>query len=213
MWKWLIGPALLGSGCLAGSVYGRDSEQVVHRSPGDTYAALERALGNIRPSGTTFLDGGTPMPYELRVERELDRRLVVTLFFSGKEGAEAEFDFAPLGGGKSTLITMRAHGDHAVLRTALAGTTKARLAYAPDWALNLAARPLLKQLAQQIEQGGTAEIAGMTPGEAEANWESSLSEEQRSQVQEWRQYDASRPTSDPDAAAAEYMNGGAGEGR
>ena len=49
-------------------------------------------------------------------------------------------------------MVARIHSDHTVLRTALAGTNKARLAYAPDWMLNLAMRPLLQQLATQIEQ-------------------------------------------------------------
>ena len=51
------------------------------------------------------------------------------------------------------MITAKLHGDHGVLREALAGTSKAQLAYAPDWMLNLPARPVLRQLAQQIETG------------------------------------------------------------
>ena len=206
MWKWLIGPVLLGSGCLAGSVYGRDAEQVVHKSPDETYAAVERALGNVRQSGTTYFDGGTPMPYEIRVDRAFDEKLLVTLLFGGKEGAEADINFTPQNGGKDTLISAKIHGDHGVLQSALAGTSKARLAYAPDWMLNLAARPTLQQLATQIEQGETAEIGGAAPGEAETQWEQNLSDDQRNQLQEWRQYDATRPTTDPNADAAGYMN-------
>ena len=91
-----------------------------------------------------------------------------------------------------------------MLRQALAGTSSARLAYAPDWMLNLLmVRPLLQQMAQQIEQGQQVQVAGMSEGD----WESSLPADQQRQVQEWRQYDASRPSVDPDAAAQQAGNG------
>jgi hypothetical protein len=90
-----------------------------------------------------------------------------------------------------------------VLREALAGSSSARLAYAPDWMLNLLmVRPLLQQVGQQIEQGQEVRVAG--PSEAE--WELSLSPDQQRDVQEWRQYDASRPSVDPDADAAKAGN-------
>jgi len=210
MLKYLLGPVLMGTGYLAGSIYGRDAEQVVHKSPSDTYAAVEAALENIRPSGTTFFEGGTPMPYEIKVDRALDQSLQLHLFFNGREGATAEFDFAPRNDGKDTLVTVHMHGDHSVLRTALAGTDKARLAYAPDWMLNLAARPLLQQVASQVEQGELTAFNGMTEGEAEAQWENSLSDEQRQQLSEYRQYDATRPAVDPNADAQNYMSGSGG---
>jgi hypothetical protein len=207
MFKYFLGPVLMGAGYLAGSVYGRDSEQLVHKSPSDTYAAVEAALDNIKPTGTTFFDGGTPMPYELKVDHNLDQQLLVTLSFNGQQGAVAELDFAPHNGGKDTLVTVHMHGDHSVLRAALAGTNKAKLAWAPDWMLNLAARPLLKQVASQIEQGQLARFDGMSEGEAEAQWENNLTDDQKNDVAEWRQYDATRPAVDPDAAAQNYASG------
>ena len=207
MWKWLIGPALLGTGWIAGAVYGRDAEDVAHKSPSDTYAAVEQALDDVPESGTTSFDGGTPMPYRVKVDRMLDRQLLITLFFAGQEGATAELDFAPLDGGKSTLISVRMHGDRQVLRQVLAGTSRARLAYAPDWMLNLAARPLLAEITQEIDAGEMARFTGPTSeGEAEAQWEQNLSDEQRNNVEAWREYDATAPTTDPDAAAANGMN-------
>lgn len=206
MWKWLIGPVLLGAGCLAGSFYGRDVEQLVHKSPDETYAAIERTLDNVPQSGTTYFEGGTPMPYEIKVDRVFDEKLHVTLLFDGKEGAGADLNFTRQNGGKATLISLKIHGDHGVLQSALAGTSKARLAYAPDWMLNLAARPALQQLGTQIEQGEPHEIEVPTPSEAEARWEQNLSDAQRNQLQDWRQYDASRPTTDPNNEAAAYMN-------
>jgi hypothetical protein len=209
MWKWFIGPALVGTGCLAGSVYGRDAEQLAHKSPDETYAAVEQALGDMPESGTTSFDGGTSMPYQIHVDRTPERQLLVALSFAGRQGAQAEFDFAPQEGGKATLITVQIRGDHQVLRQVLAGTSRARLAYAPDWMLNLAARPLLAEIAQEIDRGEMARFTGPTSqGEAEAQWEQNLSDEQRNDVQEWRQYDATRPTSDPDSAAETYMNQG-----
>jgi hypothetical protein len=198
MLKFLIGPTLIGAGYLAGSIYGRDSEQLVHKSSATTYAAVEDALSGVQRSGTTFFDGGTPMPYELKVERSADLQLVLKLFFDGKQGAEADVDFVPKDDGKSTMMVARIHSDHGVLRTALAGTNKAKLAYAPDWMLNLAMRPVLQQLAQQIEEGGAAgdALQGWSPADAEAKWEAQLTPEQRQAVAAGQQYDATRPALD-----------------
>ena len=48
-------------------------------------------------------------------------------------------------------------------------------------------RPQLQKLAQQIEQGGSAEASGWAPGEEQAQWEANLSAEQREQVSEAQQ--------------------------
>lgn len=198
MYKLLIGPALMGAGYAAGSVYGADSEQLVHRNRAVTYAAVERALDNVRPSGTTFFEGGAPMPYEFKVERIADQQLTVSLSFNGQPGAQAELDFVEKNDGKDTLVVTKIHSNHSALRMALAGTDKAKLAYAPDWMLNLAARPLLQKLAVQIEEGGSAGdlMQGWTPGEAQAQWEANLSTEQRQEVSQAQQYDATRPAVD-----------------
>jgi hypothetical protein len=196
MLKFVIGPTLVGAGYLAGSIYGRDAEQLVHKSPSATYSAVETALGNIRQSGTTFFDGGTPMPYEIKVEHVADRHLLIHLLFDGKQGAEADVDFLPQNDGKDTMLVAKLHSDHAVLRTALAGTNKAKLGYAPDWMLNLSMRPLLLELAQQIEEGGTPALEGLTAADAEAQWEANLTDEQRQGLSEWRQSEATRPAVD-----------------
>ena len=207
MLKFLIGPVFLGAGYAAGSYYGSNAEQLVHKSPSITYAAVEQALDNMRQSGTTSFDGGTPVPYELHVERTLDQKLVLTLLFDGKKGAEADIEFSPRDGGATTLIATRIHADRSVLRPVLAGTSKARLAYAPDWMLNLTFKPVLQQLATQIEQGQTASFDGLSEGEAEARWESNLTTEQREEVSQYQQYEATRPAVDPDADARRYESG------
>lgn len=202
MWKWFLGPVLVGGGYATGSIYGRDAEQLVHRNPTVTYAAFDQAISNVPESGTTFFDGGTPMPYTIEVDRELNRRLTVSILFAGREGARAELDFVPAGGGKDTLIVTHIHGDSAVLRSALAGTSRARLAYAPDWMLNLAARPTLQQLAGQIDANGEAAFGEAAPADAATAWQNDLTDDQRNDIQEWQQYDATRPSVDPDADAA-----------
>ena len=200
MKKLLIGPVLTGVGWAVGAHYGASAQQVVHKSPEETYSGVVRALDNIPARGTTSFEGGKPLPYALDIERDQDRQLIVHVLFDGKEGGRTELDFTPQGG--DTLVTATAHGDRTVLSTALAGTAQSRLAYAPDWMLNLLAiRPLLKQLGEQIEKGQPVVIAGMS----EADWESSLPPDQQKQVQDYRQYEASAPTMDPDAAARNYM--------
>ncbi len=208
MLKFLIGPLLVGTAYAAGSYYGADAEQFVHKSPSITYAAVEQALANMPQSGSSYFEGGKPAHYEMRIDRSLDQALLVTLLFDGKEGGEVAIDFTPRDGGASTLISSRIRANRAVLRQVLAGTSRSRLAYAPDWMLNLTFKPVLQQLASQIEQGQSAEIPALGEGEAEAQWESNLSEEQRNQMAEWRQYDATRPASDPNAAAQQYLGGG-----
>ncbi len=202
MRKFLIGPVLTGLGYVAGSHYGANAQQVVHKGPGETYSGVSHALDNIPEKGTSQIEGRA-VPYELHIDRQPDRQLIVHVLFGGREGGTAQIDFAPQG--QDTVMTARAHGDRAVLGDALAGTSKARLAYAPDWMLNLlAVRPLLQQLAQQIEAGQQASIGGMSQDDTEAQ----LPEDQQKQMEAWRQYDASRPTVDPDADAQNYIKGG-----
>jgi hypothetical protein len=208
MLKYLIGPVLTGAGYAAGSYYGADAEQLVHKSPTATYAALEQALDNMRTSGTTSFEGGTPAPYEIKVDRTLDQKLVIHLLFSGRQGVQADIDLVPQDGGNATLLTTRIAADRSVLRPVLAGTDKAKLSYAPDWMFNLTFKPLLAQVAAQIEQGQPASLAGPTEADAEAKWESNLSDDQRNKVAEWRQYDATRPSTDPNADADQYLKGG-----
>src|SRR5690348_10769110 len=109
MRKFLIGPALTGAGWLAGSYYGAAAQQVVHKSPDDTYLGFSHAVANMPQSGMTDFDGGRPVPYALQVERTLDQQLIVHVLFDGREGARAEIDFAPLGDGKATMVTAKAH--------------------------------------------------------------------------------------------------------
>src|SRR5215210_8165164 len=99
MVKWLIGPVLSAATWLAGSHYGATAEQVVHKSPDVTYARVSQAIDSMPQSGTTHLEGGKPMPYELRVDREPGQRLLLRILFDGREGGRTEILFAPQNGG------------------------------------------------------------------------------------------------------------------
>lgn len=202
MKKFLIGPALLGVGYAGGSYYGADAEQVVHKAPDEVRDAIEESADR---SGTMNLEGGKPVPYETKVERTDDGGLTVRVMMDGRQAAVTDVAFLPRNDGKDTLIAVKIHTDHAVLRDTLAGTSKARLAYAPDWMLNLTAHPLLQQIAQQIE-AGDAVADPMQSVQSEADREAALPPDKQKQEQEWRQYDASRPTTEPDADANRFLN-------
>jgi hypothetical protein len=202
MLKFLIGPLLLGVGYIVGSIAGRDSEQLVHKSPSETYAAIEAAADNVPHSGTTFFDGGRPMPYQIKVDRTPDDRLDLSLLFGGQVGAEAEFQLTPENGGRDTLVTVHLHGSHSVLRNALAGTSKAKLAYAPDWMLNLTARPMLRQLAEQIEHGDSASL--------DSSADAGPPQPSQSEATTSQQDQATQPAVDPDAEAQTYSAGNSG---
>jgi len=203
MKKLLIGPLLTAGGWLAGSYYGASVEQVVHKDPATAYAAVDRAISGAQQSGTMKLEGGRPVSYEIRVDRSEGERLLVHLLFDGRQGAETELSFAPHNDGRETRVTARVRADRAVLRAALAGTDKAKLGWAPDWMLNLTARPVLRRLAEQIDKGEAVSAAdGLL---SQADWESRLSPEEQERVQQWRQYDASRPMVDPDESAKNFL--------
>ena len=208
MWKFLLGPILLGVICLTGSIYGANAEQVVRKPPGIVRAAVGQAVAN-RREGTVPLEGGQPLNYALKLDRISDEQMLVTLMMNGKQGAEIGLGFAPQDDGKATLVTARIHTDNAVLREALAGTSKEKLGYAPDWVFNLTIRPLLRQFAEQVEQGGALGDP-MQSFQSRADWEAQLPPDQQRAVQEWRQYDATRPTVDPNDAAREYLKGKGG---
>jgi hypothetical protein len=157
-----MGPFLIGVTWLVGSHYGAQAQQVVQRSPDTTYTAFSHAVSDLPQSGMTEFEGGKPVPYEIQVDRTLDRQLIVHILFDGKEGATTEIDFTPIGDNdKATLVTAKAHKERAVLADALAGTSRARIAYAPDWMLNLlTVRPLLNQMADQIEKDEQPALGG-----------------------------------------------------
>ena len=207
MWKFILGPILLGVVCLVGSIYGADARQIVRKPPGVVRAAIGEAFAGPREASVT-LEGGRPLAYALHSEHVADDALRVTLTMNGRQGAETLLSFAPADDGAATLITAKVDADGAVLREALAGTAQAKLGYAPDWVFNLTIRPLLRQLAAEIEGGAAVSDPLQGGGSAQAAWEAQLAPEEQRAVQTWRQYDAARPAVDPDAAAREFMQGG-----
>lgn len=210
MRKLLIGPVLTGVGYAAGSYYGADAEQLVHKSPDVVQAAVEQAVTD--RAGTMQLDNGRAVPYETKVDEPAAGQLVIHVLMDGKQSAQANVSLTPQNGGQGTLIALKIHADRAVLREELSGTSKEKLAYAPDWMLNLTMRPVLQKLAESIEKGDALGDP-MQGFQSEADWESSLPPDQQKKVQDWRQYEASKPTVDPNADAQRYMNGAENSGQ
>jgi hypothetical protein len=154
-------------------------------------------------TGMTSFEGGKPMPYSLTSEETGERRLHLTLSFAGQQGATADFEVRPGPGDDQSVIAARFHGERAVLQSALGGTDKARLAYAPDWILNLASKSLLRQLAGAMERGDLSALSGSIGGDARSSWEAGLSPAQREQQAEWQQYQATRPMTDLSKSTSE----------
>jgi hypothetical protein len=196
MMKFLIGPVLTGVGYIAGSYYGRDAEQAVHKSPSAAYDDLRDMISSAPSSGTTSFEGGSPIPYALESEETGEHHLHLTLSFAGQEGATADIEVRPGPGDDQSVIAARFHGERKVLESALAGTDKARLAYAPDWILNLASKSLLRQLATGMERGELSALAGSMAGDPRSRWEAGVSPAEREQQAEWQQYQATKPMTD-----------------
>lgn len=156
MLKFLAGPALLAAAYFAGSIYGASAEQLVAKPPGTVYSAVHRAIAANARSGTLRLEGGQPLPYELKLDQIVDEHITARLIIDGAPAVSAGIDFAPRDGGQATLMILRVDAEQSVLRRSLAGTSKAKLGYAPDWMLNIAARRILRDLAAGIEGKGTA---------------------------------------------------------
>ena len=198
----LIGPALLGLTHIAGSILVDDVRQVVHKRPAVVYDNVSTALANTPQSGTMQLEGGKPVPYRISVDRSPGERLVVHLMLDGRKAGQIDLSFTPEDGGENTLIIAKVDSDGKVVREELAGTDKAKLGYAPDWLLNFAFGKSLREAAEQMEQGSfIVDAAGGFAGSGDA----SMTVEERQQMDRWRQYEATRPPTDPNAAADAYM--------
>lgn len=183
---------------LAGSFLADDVRQVVQKRPAVVYDNVSTALANTPMSGTMQLEGGELVPYRLKVDRGPGEHLVVHLMLDGGEAGQIDLSFTPENGGESTLIIAKVASDGKVVREELAGTDKAKLGYAPDWLLNFAFGKSLREAAVEIEKGSFV-FDPVGGGEA------SMTVEEQQQIDRWRQYEATRPTTDPNAAADAYM--------
>jgi hypothetical protein len=199
----LIGPALLGLVHLTGSILANDVTQIVRKRPAAVYADLSSAIAVSPLSGTMQLEGGKPVPYRVHVDRTPGERLILHMMLDGREAGQVDVAFAPENGGEATLMTARVDSVGKVIREELAGTDKAKLGYAPDWVFNFAIRGTLKELAAQIEQGT---LMAQTTRSFMDGAEGGMSTEEREQREAWRQYNATRPTTDPNAAAEQYLS-------
>lgn len=196
----LVGPTLLGVAHFAGSFLVDDVRQVVHERPTVVYANVSSALSATPKSGMMELDGGKPVPYRLSVDRGPGEHLVVHLMLDDRKAGQIDLTFTPENGGGNTLIIAKVESDGKVVREELAGTDKAKLGYAPDWLLNFAFGKALREAAAEIEKGSFTLPAGGFAGGGEA-----MTVEQQKQHDQWRQYQATQPSVDPNAAADAYM--------
>jgi hypothetical protein len=195
----LIGPTLLGLIHFAGSFLFDDVRQVVHKRPASVYSNISTALSNTPKSGIMQLEDGSSVPYQFSVDRGPGEHLVVHMMFNGRKAGQLDLNFAPENGGEDTLIIAKVDSDGQVIREELAGTDKAKLGYAPDWLLNFAFGGSLREAAELIEKDS---FAGVSSGGFGGG---SLTAQEQKQRDEWLQYNASRPTTDPNAAADQYM--------
>ena len=203
--KFLIGPALLGAGYAGGSYYGADSEQLVRKSPDEVRDAVEQAASD--RAGTMELEGGKPVPYETKVERTDDGGLILRIMMAGKQAAETDVALVPQDGGKGHADdrqdSQRPCGAprRACRNVEGAAGLRARLDAQPHRAP--AAAP-----DRRADRAGQAVGDPMHGFQSQADWEASLPPDKQREMQEWHQYDASRPMTDPDADAKKFMNGG-----
>jgi len=201
----LVGPLISVVAYGVGAYYGSDAQQLVNKSPDTVYAALSNMVdGSIERDAGITRDDGQRIDTDLKLAAsEPGKSMTMQLLLDGQPGVSADVTLSPQQDGKATLVAVKLHANHAVLRDKLAGSPQARLGYAPDWLLNLTFRPVLKALGEDIEkEQGFASLPGF---HSQAEWESSLPADQQQDLQRWRQYDATRPTSDPNAAAQNYM--------
>ena len=203
----LIGPALGLVAWIAGSYYGRHAEQLVEKSPDAVYSALSNMVDESKERDPNVKrDDGGPMQMALnRAASDPGKSLSVELLFDQQPAVTADVTLTPEQDGKATLMKVKLHSDHAVLRDKLAGTRQARLAYAPDWLLNLTFRPVLKSIGEDIEK--EQDFASILRSGSEADGNGTPSPEQQRMMDARQQYEATQPISDPNADAQRYLSG------
>lgn len=192
----LIGPTLLGLIHLAGSIFVDDVRQLVRKPPATVYSNVSTALANTPSSGRMQFEDGSSVPYRFKVDRGFGDHLVVHLLFNDRKAGQVDLRFEPEGGGEHTLIVAKVESDGKAIREELKGTDKAKLGYAPDWLLNFAFGGSLREAAELIEQGNFTVSTGRP---------AALTIEEQKQRDKWLQYQATRPSVDPSAAADAYM--------
>ena len=193
----LVGPALLGAAHLAGSFLADDARQLVQERPATVYSNVSTALANTPKSGVMEFEDGKSVPYRMSVDRGPGQHLVVHMMFNNRKAGQVDLRFEPENGGEHTLVIAKVESDGKVVREELAGTDKAKLGYAPDWLMNFAFGGSLREAAELIENGNFA--VGSNGGFA------ALTPAEQKQRDEWLQYQATRPSVDPNADADRYM--------
>lgn len=203
--------AALAAAALVAGCSRHDAEQVVHKDPATVYAAVDSAFSEITDMGNSGLAAENGQ--ETSIERVPNKSLDLKVIIEGKQAIYMHFGFEPQKGGTETRMTGDWDIDQQVLRDAIRkqGGSEAAMPDIPSFALNLAMKKLLGEMARKIEaglplNGGSSALELATAPDA-----SQTSDLQRQYEADLQQRQATAPSSsnapmvDPDAAARENM--------
>ena len=192
----IVGMALGLAGC-----GGHDASQVVHKDRSTVYAAFSDAMKE--SAGQTTSDG-----FSFDVKETPNDTIDVKLMHHGGVVTHAVFNFTKQNGDKDTLVTADIDVDRAVAaeafgRSAPQGGAVAKVV--SDAAIKLGFSNMLKKSAERIESGMPINIAHATFSSGPDSDSSSYASSYEARRQ---QEAATRPMTDPDEAAQQYMSQG-----
>jgi hypothetical protein len=183
-----------------GGCGGHDASQVVHKDRSTVYAAFSDAMKE--SAGETTSDG-----LSLEVEEHPNDTIDVKLMHKGGAATHAVFSFAKQNGDKDTLVSADIDVDRGVLAEALGPSAKGNGAVAAalsETAFKLGMQRMLKKSAERIESGmpltmGHSSFSSPEGSNAYANYQSSYEARRQQEA-------ATRPMTDPDQAAQQYLS-------
>ena len=188
---------------------GPDAEQVIRKNPRAVYAAFDEGLTQaVDRANMEQSDSDGAARFKLRLEREENEQLIVTMTVNDREAGEARLRFSPLKDATETRVTGDIEVNHSVVRDAFANTPNADVAKIPDVAWRLGMNELLKDAANRIEAGMPLADRDFRLPRSEVQEASEQSADEERWAARQRQEEATRPAVDPDEAARRYMAGG-----
>jgi hypothetical protein len=191
----IIGMAATLAGC-----GGHDATQIVHKDRSTVYAAFSDAMKE--SAGQTTSDG-----FSFDVKETPNDTIDVKLMHHGGIVTHAVFNFTKQNGDKDTLVTADIDVDREVAAEAFGRSPQggAVAKVVSEAAVNIGFKNMLKKSAERIESGMPINIAHATfssgPGSDTSSYASSYEARRQQEA-------ATRPMSDPDEAAQQYMSQG-----
>lgn len=198
-----------GSAALAGcSLGGHDAEQVVHKDPATVYSAMETAFSTIANDGNN--GQAAERGQVTTVEREENKSLDLKTSIDGKQAMHIRFGFEPGKSKDETLLTGDWEFDQQVLRDAIrkeSGGEARTIPQIPEFALNLAMKKLLTEMATKIDAGEPLDTSNKSAlaMASSSEYSSSSSDYERRYREAYAQRQAAAPMMDPDEAARNFM--------